>query len=105
MIFRYPRMKSRTADFELKKGKNYAQKQNSFSSKEQPNSKKGSNVHRRMKSEERTTSIYINPPKNNKSSKMYHDKSASNRIMFKQDFDDYIQSNTSRKNKNMSKKK
>ena len=58
-----------------------------------------------MKSEERTTSIYLNPSSKKKTTKMYHEKSASNRIMFKQDFDDYIQANTSRKSKSISKKK
>lgn len=97
-------MKSRTADFETsKKGnKQYVKaKQNSFSNKDHP----GSKMNRRMKSEERTTSVYLNPSKGGKKqSKMYHDKSASNRIMFKQNFDDYIQANTSRKSKNGSKK-
>jgi hypothetical protein len=98
-------MKSRTADFESKKGKQVSKpKQNSFSSKDN-SINKNVKMHRRMKSEERTTSIYLNPSQKKKSAKMYSDKSSSNRIMFKQDFEDYVQANTSRKVKNGSKKK
>jgi len=97
-------MKSRTGDFEFKKGKKYVKKQGSFSSKE--NTLKSKNLHRRMKSEERTSSLYLNPNQKKKGSKVvYHDKSASNRISFKNDFEDYMQVSTSRKNKNLSKKK
>ena len=95
-------MKSRTAEYDAKKGKKMVKKQNSFSSKEQPMSKQ--TMHRRMKSEERTTSIYLNPSQKKKDSKVYHEKSASNRMAFKNDFDDYVQASTSRKTKNTSKK-
>ena len=92
-------MKSRTADFESKKAKKIA-KNGPIASKE--NSGKAKTMHRRLKSEERTTSIYLNP--NQKKTKVYHEKSASNRIPFKNDFDDYIHVSTTRKTKNSSKK-
>lgn len=58
-----------------------------------------------MKSEERTTSIYLNPSQNKKkSSKIYHEKSVSNRMNHKNEFEDYVQASTSRKQKNQQKK-
>jgi serine/threonine protein kinase len=74
----------------------------SFSSKD--NTVRKGTMHRRMKSEERTTSIYLNPNQKKKANKMYHEKSVSNRMNFKNEFDDYIQASTSRKTKNNSKK-
>ena len=96
-------MKSRTAEYEGKKAKGYVRNQTSFSSKDQP-IKKGS-WNRRLKSEERTTSIYLNQTQKKKSGKLHQDKSASNRMAFQQEFEDYIQASTSRKTKNASKKK
>lgn len=95
-------MKSRTAEYDGKKSKKPAKKQHtSFSSKE--NAMRKGTMHRRLKSEERTTSIYLNPNQK-KNSKMYHEKSVSNRMNFKNEFDDYIQASTTRKVKNNSKK-
>lgn len=95
-------MKSRTSDYE-RKSKKVVKKQSSFSSKEGA-IRKGATMHRRMKSEERTTSIYLNPAQKKKNNKIYHQKSVSNRMTFKNDFDDYIQASTTRKGKNQSKK-
>jgi len=94
-------MKSRTAEYDSKRAVKLVKKQNSFSSKEQPIKKE--NWNRRMKSEERTTSIYLNPSHKKKKGKMLYEKSASNRMAFKQEFEDYVQASTSRKVKNASK--
>mmetsp|Transcript_1079 Transcript_1079/g.1059 ORF Transcript_1079/g.1059 Transcript_1079/m.1059 type:complete len:114 (+) Transcript_1079:36-377(+) len=94
----FPNMKSRTTEYESRRANKVIKKKNSFPLKEQQPKKP--TEQRRMKSEERTTSIYLNPgTKNKKNAKVTHEKSVSNRINVKQEFDDYIQSNTSRKPK------
>ncbi len=87
-------MKSRAGDVDSRKGKRPPKKQGSLSSKD--NFPKSKTLHRRLKSEERTTSIYLNPNQS-KNKKINHDRSASNRMAFKNEFDDYSQVNTSRK--------
>ncbi|CAI2366178.1 unnamed protein product [Moneuplotes crassus] len=94
-------MKSRGADSESRKNRRQSKNKGSFSSKD--NIPKTKTLHRRLKSEERTTSVYLNPNQN-KNKKIAHDRSASNRMGFKNEFDDYSQVATSRKNRKGSKK-
>jgi len=96
-------MKARAGEYDSKKKRQKtAKKQNSFS--KDPSFKKGT-MHRRMKSEERTTSIYLNPSQKKKNGKINHEKSVSNRMSFKNEFDDYIQASTARKPKSISNQK
>jgi mRNA-degrading endonuclease HigB of HigAB toxin-antitoxin module len=96
-------MKARSSDYDSRrKRQRTAKKQGSFTSKDQT-IRKGP-MQRRMKSEERTTSIYLNPSQKKKSSKIYNEKSVSNRMNFKNEFEDYVQASTSRKQKNQQKK-
>jgi uncharacterized protein YaaR (DUF327 family) len=53
-----------------------------------------------MKSEERSTTTYLNQSQKKKSAKASHGNSVTNRLKFQQEFEDYIQSNTPRKPKN-----
>ena len=58
-----------------------------------------------MKSEERSTSSYLNQSQKKKSAKASHGNSVTNRLNFQQEFEDYIQSNTPRKPNVQSKSK
>lgn len=95
-------MKSRTTECESKKDK-VIKKKNSYSKVQQQAIKKPTGQ-RKMKSEERSTSSYLNQSQKKKSAKPSHGNSVTNRLNFQQEFDDYIQSNTPRKGKNIQNK-